>query len=83
MKMPFGKHKDKDLTEIPKGYLRWLRSQDWVAGWLAQSVDEVLNGNPAVDGQEAPERSTEELICDIVKPWEDQMGWPWASNEDE
>jgi uncharacterized protein (DUF3820 family) len=39
MKMPFGKHKGKELTEIPKKYLQWLRQQDWLGGWLAQGVD--------------------------------------------
>ena len=75
--MPFGKHMGKELAEIPKGYLRWLRSQDWVAGWLAQGVDKVLQGETEA------QPSNEELICDIVKPFEDQMGWPWAGDEDE
>jgi hypothetical protein len=33
--MPFGKYKDKELTEIPRPYLCWLRTQEWVGGWLA------------------------------------------------
>jgi hypothetical protein len=77
MKMPFGKHKGKELTEIPKGYLRWLRNQDWVGAWLVDGVDEVL------EGQQRSEPSREELIEQIVKPWEGDNGWRWASAEDE
>jgi hypothetical protein len=77
MKMPFGKHKDKELTEIPRGYLRWLRSQDWVAGWLANGMDQVLNGEPE------PQPSSDELVHDIVKPWDGGNVWPWAGDEDE
>src|SRR5271167_2632884 len=42
MKMPFGKYQDKELNEIPVSYLRWLRSQSWVGGWLADRIDGIL-----------------------------------------
>jgi len=77
MKMPFGKYKDMELTEIPKGYLRWLRSQDWVGAWLVNAMGQVL------DGKQTPEPSREELVAQIVKPWEGDNGWPWAGGEDE
>ena len=50
MKMPFGKHKDKEVSEIPRGYLRWLRRQDWLGGWLEQAVDEALGLAPSQPG---------------------------------
>lgn len=53
MKMPFGKNKDEELTEIPKGYLRWLHSQKWLKGPLAAAVDEAL-------GEKAPEDTAPE-----------------------
>ena len=28
--MPFGKHKDKPLSEVPDSYLIWLMDQLWV-----------------------------------------------------
>jgi hypothetical protein len=28
MKMPFGKYKDEDLTDIPIEYLKWLEEKD-------------------------------------------------------
>jgi Putative quorum-sensing-regulated virulence factor len=62
MKMPFGKHEDKELTEIPKGYLRWLRSQDWLSACLSNAVAEAL-------GEPVPERSQ--------KPWHPSEGEPW------
>jgi len=67
MKMPFGKHKDKELTELPRGYLRWLRGQDWVSGWLAQAVDEALGLAP-------PKPST--------KPWQPGPGEPWGDSHE-
>jgi hypothetical protein len=45
--MPFGRHKDKELTRIPKTYLRWLHKQEWLQGSLAAAVAEVL-------GEKAP-----------------------------
>jgi hypothetical protein len=65
MKMPFGKYKDKELTEIPKGYLRWLSRQDWVGDWLTSAVAETLGG--AVS--ERPSR----------EPWRPSEGEPWRS----
>ena len=46
MKMPVGKHKDRDLIEIPRSYLGWLRSQAWVGDWLLRGIDHVLSGVP-------------------------------------
>lgn len=62
MKMPFGKHKDKDLAEIPKGYLRWLTRQEWVGAWLLHAVAEALG----------------ETVADKPKdPWTPSEGEPW------
>ena len=44
MKMPFGKHAGVELPDIPKQYLRWLRTQPWIGGWLIKEIDAVLNG---------------------------------------
>jgi len=46
VKMPFGKFKDKELTEIPEAYLRWLRQQEWLGPWLANAIDDVLGLAP-------------------------------------
>lgn len=29
MKMPFGKHKGKDIADLPIEYCRWVVKQDW------------------------------------------------------
>lgn len=70
MKMPFGKFKDTELREIPRPYLRWLRSQDWLGGWLANAVAETL-GEPVANK--------------LNEPWKPSEGdpWPWAGVEDE
>ena len=61
MKMPFGKHKDKELSEVPKRYLRWLRSQEWIGGWLATAVDQMLSDTRKTASPE---------VHHIAKPWE-------------
>jgi hypothetical protein len=67
MKMPFGKFKDKELTEIPEAYLRWLRTQEWLGGWLANAVDEVLDLAPSKPSNE---------------PWQPSEGEPWGDEND-
>ena len=67
MKMPFGKHKDKELAEIPKHDLRWLRQQDWLGGWLAQAVDEALGVAHSKPSQE---------------PWQPSPGEPWGDSHE-
>lgn len=31
--MPFGKHKDQKMGEVPASYLDWLHDQDWIGEW--------------------------------------------------
>ena len=62
MKMPFGKYKDKELTEIPKTYLRWLSRQEWVGAWLLYSIGETLG--ETVEGK--PQ-----------EPWQPSEGEQW------
>jgi hypothetical protein len=44
MKMPFGKYQDRELGDIPKHYLLWLRRQQWVGAWLVKEINDVLDG---------------------------------------
>jgi hypothetical protein len=57
MRMPFGKHKGVELTEVPRPYLQWLRRQEWLRGWLAQAIDDLLTGDEA-----PPEETFEEAL---------------------
>jgi hypothetical protein len=41
--MPFGKHKDKPINEIPKGYLVWLKNNVRLFGEVKQAVECRLN----------------------------------------
>jgi hypothetical protein len=74
MKMPFGKYKGQELTEIPRVYLHWLRSQEWVGSWLAKAVDEAL-------GVVVSKRPQEPWRPSAREPWEDSTGWPWGKDE--
>jgi uncharacterized protein (DUF3820 family) len=40
-KMPFGKHKDTLMKDVPRDYLEWLVTQDWVPGKWPQIIDYV------------------------------------------
>jgi diadenosine tetraphosphatase ApaH/serine/threonine PP2A family protein phosphatase len=57
MRMPFGKYKGVELTEVPRPYLRWLRGQEWLDGWPAQAIDDLRTGDEA-----PPEETLEEAL---------------------
>lgn len=42
--MPFGIHKDKLLSEVPKKYLEWCLEQDWIDKWsnLGDNIKALL-----------------------------------------
>jgi uncharacterized protein (DUF3820 family) len=63
--MPFGKHKGKPVEQVPKGYLRWLKTNVELRGPLAEAVDCVLAGKPIPKPV-----SIEELVEQIVKPFD-------------
>ncbi len=60
--MPFGKHAGIDLAQIPRQYLRWVRGQKWVGGWLVKEIDGVLNGNVVA--------SSDTSFEEVLKKWE-------------
>lgn len=57
MKMPFGKYQDRELTEIPKQYLRWLKGQQWVGGWLVKEINDVLDGKVVASSNDSFEEA--------------------------
>lgn len=63
MKMPFGKYQDRELTDVPKHYLRWLRQQQWLGAWLAKEIDEVLTGKTAA--------SSDQSFEELLKAWQE------------
>jgi hypothetical protein len=46
MKMPFGKHKGQELSEIPPDYLQWITDNLTIAGDLADEIYRVLGTGP-------------------------------------
>lgn len=38
MKLPFGKHKGEDITDVPTQYLCWLEIQDFIRQDLREAV---------------------------------------------
>lgn len=56
--MPFGKHKGKPLSEIPRGYLQWLSRWEHTWPWLRKAAENELNG--------VPEPSEAQIIDDVI-----------------
>jgi hypothetical protein len=70
--MPFGRHKGKDLTEIPRGYLRWaLKNCSHLDPELRTDMEAVVRGEPIP-------KSMDERINEIIG----QGAWsPYCSPE--
>jgi hypothetical protein len=64
MRMPFGKYQDRELTEVPRQYLRWLRTQPWLGAWLVNAIDDVLNDNVVAPSDESFE--------EVLSKWNEQ-----------
>jgi Putative quorum-sensing-regulated virulence factor len=63
--MPFGKYKGQPIATVPRGYLRWLKENVDLHGWLARAVDCALRGLPIPE----PEEDMDTRVHRIVKPW--------------
>ena len=44
--MPFGKHKGKPLTKVPKGYIGWILDHFDLSDGLRRDLQAVLNRDP-------------------------------------
>jgi hypothetical protein len=73
MKMPFGKHAGVELTEVPRQYLRWLKGQKWVGGWLVKEINDVLDGKVVAESDVSFEEA--------LKKWEQQEQQPCGGND--
>jgi uncharacterized protein (DUF3820 family) len=67
--MPFGRYKDREITAVPRGYLRWLRDNVPLEPPLAYFVNCVLN-KQSIDLNAVDLRTDEEKVAEIVKPWQ-------------
>lgn len=55
--MPFGKHKDEPLTQVPDGYFRWLLGQPDVDPYLVKGINKEIRRRQA--GELADNRATD------------------------
>jgi hypothetical protein len=46
MKMPFGRHKGKEISEMPPDYLEWISTNLTITGDLADEIYRVLGTGP-------------------------------------
>jgi hypothetical protein len=46
--MPFGKYRDTDITQIKKGYLKWVLKNLTLDPSLRQDIEDVLDGKPLI-----------------------------------
>ena len=49
MKMPFGRHKGKEVSGIPPDYLEWVSTNLTISGELADEIYQVLGTGPDPD----------------------------------
>jgi len=45
-KIPFGKYKDRAISECPIEYLDWLIGQDWLRDDLKEDIQDYLESCP-------------------------------------
>src|SRR5690606_16194008 len=57
--MPFGTHKNKRLSEVPDGYLKWLLRQENIDETLKFNAGQVLNARERHKEKELTEREKE------------------------
>ena len=67
MQMPFGKYEGREITDVPKGYLRWLENNVPIQGNLGEEVYAVLRGLPT-----PPKRPAKD-IDDVVQSIDVQL----------
>lgn len=80
MKMPFGKHKDEDLLDIPNEYLEWA-SKNIVDSPVRKAIEQELTrrSNPSVGISSKMSRTVaaqklHELLLEIP---DDMFGQEW------
>lgn len=58
--MPFGKHKDSKLGDVPDDYLDWCYKQDWIEKWpkLVDYIERVQNKQSTAAPTPAPATHT-------------------------
>lgn len=66
--MPFGRHRGHDVNRLPLSYLRWIRNNIAMSGWLREAVDTVLAGKPYLDALDL-----DRLVHQVVRDAETQM----------
>lgn len=63
--MPFGTHKNKRLSEVPDGYLKWILRQENIDETLKANAEQVLNAREGHKEKELTEREKE--VMEIVE----------------
>src|SRR5690554_4927470 len=63
--MPFGTHKNKKLSEVPDGYLKWILRQENIDKTLKANAEQVLNAREGHKEKELTEREKE--VMEIVE----------------
>lgn len=63
--MPFGTHKNKKLSEVPDGYLKWILRQENIDETLKSNAEQVLNSREGHKEKELTEREKE--VMEIVE----------------
>jgi hypothetical protein len=75
MRMPFGKYRDRLLSEIPDGYLAWLLRECDLSPWLRDEVQSEIqqrHGRHEQVNQEA-EAQERAVVGGVLQGWYRQL----------
>lgn len=75
MKLMFGKHKGKELSDVPEDYLIWiLQNLTHLNPSVRQAIERhLLNFKPKPDPEPKPAPNLGEMFSSIAKDWYRQM----------
>jgi hypothetical protein len=75
---PFGKTRDRPLTQVPTSYLEWLLREVTLRPWLHHEVVEELGRREQAEQQPAPGPMIDrEALGDLVSRWFRQLALKW------
>ncbi len=78
MELRFGKHKGKDLAEVPLDYLYWLNEQPWLYESVRAAVDAEIGHRQWQRQWEDAFRARERVRAAVPAP---RQVDPWAAGE--
>jgi hypothetical protein len=78
--MPFGKHRGKQLSELPAGYLAWLLTLPDLNAWLRQALEQEAVRRGMGEYVDESDRGSAIALVDLrglIKRWFSELSLRW------